>query len=79
MLLFKSPSFSVAKEINQQNKKCATFVLENITENSSILMQGEAVLLEKRSKFKSNLFGSIFEFKRLCNSSGLHHCLSVIK
>jgi hypothetical protein len=72
MLLYKKTGYSsVVKEINLQNKKSADFILENIIENSFILTQGETVLLERRPKFKSNLFGSIFEFRRVCNTSGL--------
>lgn len=67
MLLFRSHSYPAVKE----NKKSADFILENIIENSSILIQGETTLLERRPKFKSNLFGSIFEFRRVCNTSGL--------
>lgn len=75
MLLFRSQCYPVVME----NKKSADFILENIIENSFILIQGESTLLERKPKFKSNLFGSIFEFRRVCNTTNLQQYLPLIK
>lgn len=75
MLLFRSSNYPRVKE----SKKSADFILENIIENTFILMQGENTLLERRPKFKSNRFGSIYEFRRVCNTCGLQQYMTIIK
>lgn len=42
-------------------------------------MQGEATLLERKPKYKSNLFGSIFELRRVLNIAQMQHFLVIIK
>ena len=75
LLLFKNKTYPQHRD----NRKSAEFILENIIENTFILMQGEASLLERRPKFKSNRFGSIFEFRRVCNTCSLLSLLPLIK
>jgi hypothetical protein len=75
LLLFKNKTYPQHSE----NRKSAEFILENVIENTFILMQGEESLLERRPKFKSNRFGSIFEFRRVCNTCSLLSLLPLIK
>lgn len=79
MLLFRSSSFLSVKNVNSQNRNSTLYVMQNIIDNSLILAHSETKLTEKLPKFKQNLFGSIFEFRRVCNTSGLQRCLPLIK
>lgn len=79
MLLYRSKSFAQVKNVNSQNLKSTLYVMQNIVDNSLILAHSESKVQEKLPKFKQNLFGSIFEIRRVCNTSGLQHCLPLIK